>query len=300
MLFRSAGLGAFHKTYAMALPAGAVVTATATHPSGNTSEFSRCRVVINSSCRWVFDCPRDINVDCQSPEGALVNYPMPIGTNFCSGLPLTWVCLPPPGWFRPGSTLVQCWGSEDIPGGVLCAFVVTVASNCPVVPPCLVLQCPTNLVVPCEGPQGASVRFSVTASNVCQGEVSVSCIPPSGSVFEPGVTTVNCTAVGSGQTNQCSFTVTVTGNCAPRVTLKRSPNGLLISWPALAEGYIPQQTTALGPGAPVWTLINDPIVRVGDQNQMSIKLPSDTRFYQLVRPLTSRSPVPKPASTIVE
>ena len=48
-----------------------------------------------------------------------------------------------------------------------------------------------------------------SASDNCSG-VTVTCNPPSGSVFAAGTTTVNCTARdASGNTTSCSFTVTV-------------------------------------------------------------------------------------------
>ena len=79
-----------------------------------------------------------------------------------------------------------------------------------VVPGCLVLHCPTNVTAPCQSTNGAFVFFEFSATNQCApSDLSASCAPPSGSLFPIGETSVICRAVGSGQTNQCSFTVTV-------------------------------------------------------------------------------------------
>src|SRR5262249_16313751 len=56
-------------------------------------------------------CPTDLNVECQSPEGPFVKSPSPTGMNPCSGKPVAWDCFPPSGsLFPPGQTKVQCWG----------------------------------------------------------------------------------------------------------------------------------------------------------------------------------------------
>jgi hypothetical protein len=59
----------------------------------------------------------------------------------------------------------------------------------------------------CEGP----VYFNTPmAADNCDDSVPVICNPPSGSIFGPGAQTITCTAVdSSGNSNQCSFTLTV-------------------------------------------------------------------------------------------
>ncbi|HOX57104.1 MAG TPA: immunoglobulin domain-containing protein [Candidatus Paceibacterota bacterium] len=73
------------------------------------------------------------------------------------------------------------------------------------------ISCPTNLVVSADAGQCSmsNVTWEVAASDNC-AVASVVSEPPSGSTFPAGVTTVNCTATdASGNTNSCSFTVTV-------------------------------------------------------------------------------------------
>lgn len=80
------------------------------------------------------------------------------------------------------------------------------------VPDCTGTKSPTkraNLGVGilCEGP----VDFTVpTAADNCDSSVAVTCTPPPGSVFGPGNYTIVATAVdSSGNSNSCSFTLTV-------------------------------------------------------------------------------------------
>src|SRR5206468_3922998 len=60
------------------------------------------------------------------------------------------------------------------------------------------LTCSSNLLVRTEpGKPGAVVNYTVTAKDDFPN-VSLICLPPAGSVFPKGTTTVNCTAVDAG------------------------------------------------------------------------------------------------------
>ncbi|MGB2873984.1 MAG: HYR domain-containing protein [Gaiellaceae bacterium] len=67
-----------------------------------------------------------------------------------------------------------------------------------------------NLAVTTKSKRGKRVRFSVTATDQVDGSVSVSCKPPSGSLFRLGRTAVTCKAMdSSGNTATGRFTVQV-------------------------------------------------------------------------------------------
>ena len=68
-------------------------------------------------------------------------------------------------------------------------------------------SCKLGEGIVCEG----VVNFTPPkATDNCGNSVTVTCTPPSGSVFGPGNYTIACVAVdASGNTNQCSFTLTV-------------------------------------------------------------------------------------------
>jgi subtilisin-like proprotein convertase family protein len=77
-----------------------------------------------------------------------------------------------------------------------------------------VLSCPGNYTVQCAGPTTV-VNYPVTAADLCTPGVTPVCVPPTGSALPLGATPVACFAAdASGNTNTCSFTVTV----APYVT----------------------------------------------------------------------------------
>src|SRR6185369_9217431 len=73
----------------------------------------------------------------------------------------------------------------------------------------------------------------------CAGAITTICYPPSGVPFQLGVTTVNCTATdASGNTNSCSFTVTLN----PAATLTWSGAG--------ADGFWTNSANWVGNVAP--------------------------------------------------
>lgn len=104
------------------------------------------------------------------------------------------------------------------------AQTITVIDN---TPPSI--SCPGNIVVNAvPGTCAAAVSFSVTAADNCSSPTVVTS-PASGSVFPVGNTTVLATATdAAGNTNTCSFTVTVKDIGAPTITT----NGQTITlWP---------------------------------------------------------------------
>lgn len=59
----------------------------------------------------------------------------------------------------------------------------------------------------------STVVFNATATDNVDDNVTVTCSPTSDSVFQIGVTTVDCTSTDSvGNIGTCSFNVTVIGN----------------------------------------------------------------------------------------
>ncbi|MSU36882.1 MAG: HYR domain-containing protein [Pedosphaera sp.] len=62
----------------------------------------------------------------------------------------------------------------------------------------------------------ATVNFAAAATDNCDPAVVVTCVPPSGSFFPVGETTVTCAAADKcGNVGQCTFTVRVTANDPP-------------------------------------------------------------------------------------
>jgi HYR domain len=117
-------------------------------------------------------------------------------------------CTPESGsLFRIGPNHVTCEATnsfgERATGGV---YIYVYDAGVPR------LSLPDDMVVRAEGPNGATVTFTATATDEIDGELPVTCNPPSGSRFPIGKTTVECTATDlSYNPSTGTFTVEVTG-----------------------------------------------------------------------------------------
>jgi len=94
------------------------------------------------------------------------------------------------------------------------------------VPPTITLPV-SPVIAEASGPQGSIVNFNAIATDDTSKNVSAQCIPPSGSTFGIGDTTVECTAVdGAGNENKGSFTIRVQDTIPPSTVLESSK----VSW----------------------------------------------------------------------
>jgi hypothetical protein len=339
-------------TLPVSVPAGSVITATASDSANNTSEFSPCvPVVCVLSCSDLFTAtPPDASscgavvtfspdpsgvcsgVSCSPPSGtlfpvgattvtcsalsaqscsftvnvldatppsiscstgvsvplpagqqtAVVNYPAPTVSDNCSGVSV--VCTPPSGsTFSVGATLVTCTAIDEAENFRRCSFFVTLLDS---VPP--VIRCPANVsVVPGSGQTSVVVNYPPpTATDNLPG-LSVACVPPSGSSFPLGSTTVTCTATdSSGNTSSCSFTVGVGG---PQIKVTIPGNQTAVEFAASPTRKPPKPKnspcsffTVENVGFFPLVLTLDSIARTGaDVISGRITDPNDTRYFTL-------------------
>jgi hypothetical protein len=182
------------------------VTCTATDTSGNTGSCSFTVSVIPCT----INCPGNI-VDNVAPGTCahVETYSAPTTTGMCGVV----TCSPVSGSsFAKGVTTVTCTSAA----GPSCNFTVTINDNeAPVLSGCNNVSAFTAA-----NACSATVNYTQpTASDVCDGSRTVTCIPASGQTFNKGVTTVSCSASDlSSNTGTCMFTVTVTDNVPPAFT----------------------------------------------------------------------------------
>jgi len=120
-------------------------------------------------------------------------------------------CTPPPGSpFPLGTSPVICIGSDAAGNRATNHFTITVVDTSArdTQPP--VITVPDNIVVPADaGKNNAVVSYTATVMDNQPG-ASVACLPPSGSAFALGITTVACRASDTaGNRASISFTVAV-------------------------------------------------------------------------------------------
>ena len=195
------------------------VTTTATDAAGNTSS-STFTVTVNDCEDPVVTCPTSIT-QCNDTGacGAVVTFQTSVTDN-CPGS--TVVATPASGsTFPVGTTTVNVVGTDAAGRTANCSFTVTV-NDCenPVA------SCPSDITT-CNdtGACGAVVTFNASGSDNCPGSTTVA-TPASGSTFPIGTTVVNVvTTDAAGNTDQCSFNVTVNDCESPTISV---PNPITV------------------------------------------------------------------------
>ena len=190
------------------LQRGASISSTATVSSSTPELYAGD----NAATATTSITPRPCNIACPSNVtvgkpagqcGSVVSFPIAgaSGDN-CGAL----TCSPGSGSVFPvGTSNVICFGNTGAP----CSFVVTVNDAQPPT-----IKCPSDVSVNESSPgMGlAVVKYKTpTINDSCTADSSA-CIPPSGSTFPLGSTTVACeVSNAAGERVSCSFSVTVEG-----------------------------------------------------------------------------------------
>jgi hypothetical protein len=181
--------------------------------SGNRSSGSFVvRVTRATPDLPVLTLPGNAFREATGPKGARVTFEATARDE--SGASLDARCSPASGSVFPlGETTVTCTAAA--PGGPAASdsFVVTVRDT---TAPRLTLPRPKP--VEAVGRDGATVSYTVTATDVVGGAVTPTCSRTSGSVFPIGTTTVDCTASDAAR-NVARGTFTVTIVDAPPTVL---------------------------------------------------------------------------------
>lgn len=185
------------------------VGTTAVVCANNTGAPCSFTVTVDDPHTPALTCAADLTVTESSPGMglAVVSYKPPAGSDNCAAE--ISACTPPSGSSFPlGTTAVSCATSNTSGGRAACSFTVTVeSSDCSLI--CSTGIAGSNTRNKC----GAVVNYPAPKTSGNCG--SVTCTPPSGSVFPIGQTAVSCiTTTGSGAT----FTVTVQDTQGPVIT----------------------------------------------------------------------------------
>ncbi|MDI1476533.1 HYR domain-containing protein [Polyangium sp. y55x31] len=153
----------------------------------------------------VINAPVSLMVEATSSAGAVVVYDVSALDAADGAVPVN--CAPASGsLFSAGTSTVTCEAMNWYGNVATVVFPVTVADS---TPPALSL--PATLEAYATSASGASVSYEVTAGDSVDGALAVSCVPPSGTAFPPGETTVSCQATdASGNVANGSFDVRVT------------------------------------------------------------------------------------------
>ena len=148
----------------------------------------------------------------------------PTATDVCAG-PISGTTTDATNFTTQGTFFIH-WTYRDDSGNSTSQIQRVVIAETD--PPAVV--CPSNIIVNATSAAGATVTFSLPpGSNPCS-DVTVVCVPASGSVFAVGTNTVTCTASDPhGHQSQCTFSVIVLGALGQTVTAFDSLSTIRVS-----------------------------------------------------------------------
>jgi hypothetical protein len=152
-------------------------------------------------------CSTNVTVECAGPAGTAVTFTT-TATDTCDSN-VSLVCLPPSGTLFPlGLTAVVCVATDDSGNTNTCSFTVRVQDTTPPQ-----ITCPTDIIAaefPHDGGSAVVTFPAPVTSDTCDSSLAVACVPPSGSSFPVGYTSVACEARDdSGNSNKCAFVIRV-------------------------------------------------------------------------------------------
>ena len=180
----------------------------------NNSSSKSFTVTVQDTTAPTITVPANITVEATGPSGAAVSFSVS-ATDIVDGSVAVNCDHASGGVFALGTTTVNCSATDAHNNSASRSFTVTVRDTA-----APTVTVPANITVEATGPNGATVNFTVTASDPVSGALTPTCNHPSGSVFALGTTTVTCSATdGSNNTGSAGFTVTVRDTTRPVLTL---------------------------------------------------------------------------------
>ncbi|UKN01117.1 HYR domain-containing protein [Paracrocinitomix mangrovi] len=194
------------------------VTYQVTDASGNTSQCT-FNVTINDNVNPIINCPSDINANTDPGScDAVITYTAPVGTDNCSGSVTSMLSgLTSGSAFPIGTTTVTYQVIDASSNSAQCSFDVTVDDN-----ENPVITCPSNITTNNDlNACGATVAYGtpVGTDNCAGATTTMTAGLTSGAFYPIGVTTNSFQVVdASGNTANCSFTVTVNDSQIPLIT----------------------------------------------------------------------------------
>jgi hypothetical protein len=187
----------------------------------------------------------ELVVEVFTPDGTAAGNLIFIGSNASAETGPSYLRAPDCGITTPSTTsaigfpnmhiVMNVIGCAQASGtGPSCSFTVTVNDT-----QAPTITCPANVAAvaapTCPVSTTTVISYPApTATDNCPG-VTVACVPPSGSIFPIGTTTVTCTATdASGNTATCMFTVSVFNVC---IQDRSNPNAVL-AWNTSTGAYV--------------------------------------------------------------
>src|SRR3989449_2167842 len=231
------------------------VVCTATDSQGNTASESFTVIVVDTTPPTLI-VPDDTTIEATGASGATGIFVV-TADDLVDGR-LTPVCTPASGsTFGFGATTVVCRATDAHGNTGIASFTIHVVDT---TPPSLTV--PADITAEATGPGGATVPFSVGATDIVDGPVTATCSPSSEFMFPLGTTRVDCTATDfHANAVTATFTITIRDTTPPIVTVP-----------------FPFSVEATGPTGAVVTFSSSAIDTVDGPLSASCSSPSGSTF----------------------
>ena len=209
--------------------------------------------------------PGDIVLEATAAGGAVAVWATPTATDSVDEA-VDVICLPASGGtFGVRLTMVTCTARDAHLNATHTTFNVTVNDTTPPV-----LDVPAGITAEATAPDGAVVSWTLTATDIVDGSVGVTCVPSTGSPFAIGTTHVECSAADAhGNPAAAGFEVVVRDTTPPALTAvpailiveATSPAGAMVPYTApaavdIVDGSVtttclPSTGTVFAPGSTI-------------------------------------------------
>ena len=200
------------------------VNCTATDTRGNLGRDSFV-VTVRDTTPPVLSLPGDLTREATGPSGAAVSFTATANDVVDGNVAVT--CTPASGsTFAIATALVQCSAADSRTNRRAGSFSVTVRDT---TPPAITV--PADITAEATSASGAAVSYTVSATDLVDGNRPVTCSKASGSTFPLGTTNVQCSASDTRSNGStASFNVTVRDTTAPTILgIDGTPREVL--WP---------------------------------------------------------------------
>ena len=215
------------------------VTCTATDGSGNSASAGFAVQVVDTTAP-ALDVPENLTVEATSPQGAPAAYTV-TATDVADPAPVVTCSSESGTTFALGAITVTCTATDASGNSASASFAVHVVDT--TAPAIGTLA---DLTAEATSPVGVTVTYHPVVSDIADPAPAVACLPPSGSTFALGTTTVTCTATdASGNTASVGFGVHVVDTTAPVLTVPEDrtveatgPDGAHVTYDANAADVV--------------------------------------------------------------
>jgi hypothetical protein len=196
-----------------------LVSCTASDSHGNTGSAS-FKVTVRDTTGPVLTGPGPITQEATGAGGAAVTYSA-TASDLVDGT-ITPACTPASGsTFGIGTNTVSCSMTDSHGNTSSGSFKVIVQDTSKPV-----LALPADITTEATSGSGASVAYTVSASDTVDGAITPVCSRVSGAVFSLGETTISCSATDShGNVSSGSFKINVVDTTAPALNLPAGATG---------------------------------------------------------------------------